>query len=228
MDYDSLLELARTRRSTRKLKPDPVPDEYVEKMLEVARWAPSGGNSQPWQFVVVRKAELRKKIFEIIAENHDTMAKLELTRDEDIRFNFRPLDFSNAPVFIIQLGDPRLKDCYPLAVRLAYGNKTFDSSQANAFLYLMLAAKSLGLAAHWVSATSDPYPQALIKQLLGVPSDLEIYDMMVLGYPDMVPPPRTVRPKNDIVHYDSYDKSKYSTDQQIREYIIKIRKGAPI
>lgn len=91
MDYDSLLELAKTRRSVRKIKPDPLPDEYVEKIIEVARWAPSGGNSQPWQFIVVKKDELRKKIFEIIMENQDTMTKVELTRDEDIRFNFRPL-----------------------------------------------------------------------------------------------------------------------------------------
>jgi nitroreductase len=228
MDYDSLLELAKTRRSVRKIKPDLVPDEYVEKIIEVARWAPSGGNSQPWQFIVVRKDELRKRIFEIIVENQDTMMKIELTRDEDIRFNFRPLGFVNAPVFIIQLGDHRLKDCYPLSVRLTHGDKTFDSSQASAFLYMMLAAKSLGLAAQWVSASSDAYPQALIKKLLGVPSELEIYDMMVLGYPDMTPPPRLVRSKQDIVHYDGYDRSKYSTDQQTRGYIIKIRQGVPI
>jgi len=228
MDYDSLLELAKTRRSTRKIKPDPVPDEYVEKIIEVARWAPSGGNSQPWQFIVVKKDELRKKIFEIIMENQGTMMKIELTRDEDIRFNFRPLGFGNAPVFIIQLGDPRFQDCYPLWVRLTHGDRIFESSQSNAFLYMMLAAKSLGLAAQWVSASSDPYPQTLIKKLLGVPGELEIYDMMALGYADMTPPPRQVRQKKDIVHYDGYDRSKYCTDQQIREYIIKIRQGAPI
>lgn len=228
MDYDDVLELAKTRRSVRKIKPDPLSDEYVDKIIEVARWAPSGGNSQPWQFIVVKKDELRKRIFDIIKENQDTMMKIELTRDEDIRFNFRPLGFGNAPVFIIQLGDPRLKDCYPLSVRLTHGDKTFESSQANVFLYMMLAAKSLGLAAQWVSAVCDPYPQAFIKKLLGVPSELEIYDMMAVGYPDMTPPPRLVRSMKEIVHYDIYDRSKYSTDQQIREYIIKIRQGAPI
>jgi nitroreductase len=228
MDYNGLLELFKKRQSIRKFKPDPVPDEYVDKIIEAARWAPSGANSQPWQFIVIKKDELKKRISEIIEENQDTVVKIELTRDEDIRFNFRPLGFGSAPVFIIQVGDPRLKECYPLETGLTHGDRTLESSQASAFLYMMLAATSLGLAAQWVSASSATYPQALIKKLLGVPRELVIYDMMALGYPDMTPPPRLVRSKKDIVHYDGYDKSKYATDQQIREYIIKIRKGAPI
>jgi hypothetical protein len=177
---------------------------------------------------VIKKDELRKRISEIIEENGGTVMKIELTRDEDIRFNFRPPGFGSAPVFIIQLGGPRLKECYPLEVSLTHGDKTLESSQASAFLYMMLVATSLGLATQWVSASSAPYPQAIIKKLLGVPGELEIYDMMALGYPDMTPPPRLVRSKTDIVHYDGYDRSKYATDQQIREYIIKIRQGAPI
>ena len=68
MDYDGLLELFKKRRSIRKFKPDPVPDEYVDKIIEAARWAPSGANSQPWQFIVIKKDELRKRIFEIHKE----------------------------------------------------------------------------------------------------------------------------------------------------------------
>ncbi len=69
MDYDSLLELVKKRRSIRRFKPDPIPDEYVEKIIDVARWAPSGFNMQPWEFVVIRKAELRKKIVELVEED---------------------------------------------------------------------------------------------------------------------------------------------------------------
>ena len=62
MDYHGLLELAKKRRSIRRFKSDPIPDEDVEKIIEVARLAPSGFNSQPWDFVVVKKDKLRKKI----------------------------------------------------------------------------------------------------------------------------------------------------------------------
>jgi len=46
MDYDSLLELVKNRRSIRKFRTDPVPDEHVDKIIEVARQAPSGYNTQ--------------------------------------------------------------------------------------------------------------------------------------------------------------------------------------
>ena len=57
-----LLEAIRTRRAIRKFKPDPVPPELIEKMLESARWAPSSVNSQPWEFIVVTDPEIKKKI----------------------------------------------------------------------------------------------------------------------------------------------------------------------
>ena len=44
MDYESFLELVKKRRSIRRFKPDPVPNEYVGKIIEAARWAPSGFN----------------------------------------------------------------------------------------------------------------------------------------------------------------------------------------
>ena len=50
--------------------------------------------------------------------------------------------------------------------------------------------------------------QSLVKQLLGVPREIEFYDMMALGYPDMEPKPRIVRVREDMVHYDGYDQGK--------------------
>ena len=68
VDYDSLLVLVKKRRSIRRFNPDPIPDEYISKIIEVARWAPSGFNMQPWEFVVVKKPELREKIVGYIKE----------------------------------------------------------------------------------------------------------------------------------------------------------------
>ena len=47
MNIDELIGLLKLRRSIRKFKPDPIPDAYIEKMIEAARWAPSGANAQP-------------------------------------------------------------------------------------------------------------------------------------------------------------------------------------
>ena len=53
--YECLLEVVKKRRSVRQFKTDPIPDEYIDKIIEVARWAPSGFHTQPWEFVVVKK-----------------------------------------------------------------------------------------------------------------------------------------------------------------------------
>jgi len=94
---------------------------------------------------------------------------------------------------------------------------------AGAFGYMNLAATSLGLGAQWVSAVASPYVQTLIKILLHIPKELEIYHMMAVGYPDMVPPPKFVRARDELVHYDYYDKARLRTERQIAEFIATCR-----
>lgn len=88
MNYDSLLELFKNRRSTRKFKPEPLPDEYIEKIIEAARWAPSAANSQPWEFIVVKKPELRTRIIELLEEVNQSVKKVEAVRQPELRFKW--------------------------------------------------------------------------------------------------------------------------------------------
>src|SRR5436309_14567711 len=57
-----LFEALRTTRTVRRLRPDPVPDELLRKVLTAATWAPSGGNRQPWRFLVVRDPERKRQL----------------------------------------------------------------------------------------------------------------------------------------------------------------------
>jgi len=59
---EELLNFLISRRSIRKFRPDPVPDELILKILDVARYAPSARNSQPWVFIVVKDPEIKKKL----------------------------------------------------------------------------------------------------------------------------------------------------------------------
>ena len=222
MDYDSLLELVKKRRSIRKFKPEPIPDEYVDRIIEVARWSPSGANSQPWEFIVIKKPELRHRIIELVNEHNNLMHKMELAREPELRFKWAPAGWVRAPVFIILCGDTRTKEAYPLNTVLQQGSSIFNSSLAGAFLYMTLAATTLGLGAQWVSAIASPYVQSFTKDLLGIPKELEIYDMLAIGYPDTEPRPRLVRAKEGMVHYDRYDKTKYRTEQEIKEFIASL------
>ncbi|MGQ9479659.1 MAG: nitroreductase family protein [Thermoproteota archaeon] len=61
----NVIEAIRTRRSIRKYKDTPVEEEKIIQCLDAARWAPSANNSQPWEFIVVRDPESRKKLAEI-------------------------------------------------------------------------------------------------------------------------------------------------------------------
>jgi len=60
-----VLEAIRGRRSIRQYRPEGVPGQKLNQVLEAGRWAPSAGNRQPWRFIVVRDGELRRRLADI-------------------------------------------------------------------------------------------------------------------------------------------------------------------
>jgi 5,6-dimethylbenzimidazole synthase len=230
MAYEDFLALVKKRRSIRSFKTDPVPDEYVSKIIEAARYAPSGANSQPWEFIVVKDQAIKDRIVSIIGEQGEYSRRVELTREKDLRFSAligpaREPGYKNAPVYIILCGDPRTKEAYPLLTTLTRGDSHFTSSLASAFLYMALAATTLGLGTQWVSATGNPFVKPLLKELLEIPQKLDIYDMLVVGYPAAQPKERFVRDRAEMVHYGRYNKDKYRSDEEIRDFIVRLRRG---
>jgi nitroreductase len=230
MDYNALLELVKNTRSIRRFKPDPVPEEYIHKIIEVGRWAPSGFNQQPWEFVVVRKPELRKKIAEFTGLYWSQSREMEATRESwqgvwDPEPVGGEADYSTAPVYIIVFGDTRTIEGLPMGVRFDQRRQAtiFVSSLANAFLYMHMAASALELASQWVSAVSIPYAHCMIKDLLGIRKELEIYDMLAVGYPAVQPRPKLMRDKDEMVHFDYCGPEAFRTDEEVREYIRKSR-----
>lgn len=233
MKYNSLLELVKSRRSTRRFKADPVPDEYIEKIVEVARWAPSGFNLQPWEFVVIKDSKLKENIVEYCRTSMANAFKMEaarepwqgITKPPQPSENLPGGDYSTAPVFILLLGDTRTNMGLPMYRRYDPKLKedAFKSGLAGAFLYMHLAATSLGLGSQWVSAVTTPYAQCMIKNLLGIPEELEIYDMLALGYPATAPRPRLVRDLSEMLHYDYCGHQAFRDSETIKEFIRKIR-----
>jgi nitroreductase len=232
MDYDSLLKLVKNRRSIRRFKPDPVPGEMIEKIIEVARWAPSGFNMQPWEFVVVQKPELRKKVVEIVDEYWREAKPMETARESWQGRLWKlsgvvdsGMDYTTAPVYIILLGDTRTQDGLPMALRYdpTRLNMVFNAGLASAFLYMHLAAATLGLASQWVSAIATSYAHCMIKPLLGIPKELVPYDMMALGYPAMKPSDKFLRDPEKMVHYDDCGVEDFRTDEEVKDYVKKAR-----
>lgn len=233
INYENFLELAKTRRSIRKFKPDPVADSNIDKILEAARWAPSGFNMQPWEFVVVKDQQLKNQILEVVLQGQSRMFQMEAAREAWQGQGPMPKHkdspstpgFANAPVFILLLGDIRTRAGLPMIHRYndASWNKTFHSSLANTFLYMHLAVTTLGLASQWVSEVYQPLSQCLIKQLLGIPEPMMIYEMMALGYPDMEPLPKMIKGLEEITHKDFCGEDDFKTDEEVKQFIFNIR-----
>ncbi len=207
--YDYLLGLVKKRRTIRQFKPDPVLDGYVEKIIEVARWAPSGFHTQPWEFVVVKKKEVKDAIvaaLEQYAPPITNPARIPTRRS-----------FRDAPVFILLLAEWRAKVGLPghPEEKNARVTALYNSSLASAFLYMHLAAASLGLASQWYTAASSPDAERTIKAIVGIPEPLAIYDMMVLGYAASTPNPKEVRALDEIIHYDNCGPQDFRTDEEV-------------
>lgn len=232
MNYEELLALVMARRSIRRFKTDPVPDALIAKIIEVARWAPSGFNMQPWEFIIVKNETLRKKIVEAVSVYYEQSVQMEKAREswQGRHWKLSGMkdtkgDFSQAPVFIVLFGDTRTKAGLPMGVRYEPHRREiiYTSGLANAFLYMNLAATTLGLASQWISAVQTAYAHTTIKKLIGVPSELEIYDMMALGYPDIAPNEKFMRNFEEMVHQDNCGEGDFRTDEQVRAFVKKAR-----
>jgi nitroreductase len=213
-DYDRLLSLVKQRRTVRRFKPDPVPEGCIEKIIEVARWSPSGFHTQPWEFVVVKKKEVKEAIVSALNKYAPPITKAE---SEEQELHVARSSFRDAPVFIIALTDWRAKaglPGHPTEINPMVSS-VYCSSMASAFIYMHLAAASLGLASQWYSAASRPESEREIRGIIGFPDALSIYDMMVLGYPAASPGPKELRDLAGMIHYDNCGPQDFRTDEQV-------------
>ena len=74
MEEIGLYDAMQTLRAVRRLRPDPVPDALIHRVLEAASWAPTGGNVQPWRAVVVRDAERKQRLGALYSDGWDAYA----------------------------------------------------------------------------------------------------------------------------------------------------------
>lgn len=107
------------------------------------------------------------------------------------------------------------------------GDSIFESSLSNAFMYMWLAAHSLGLAAQPVSAVKYPKVQGLVKHLLNLPDFIYIYDLFLVGYSAMEggPSAKLMRRLDEMVHHERAADDEFMSDEELRKQITKLRAG---
>lgn len=230
MNYEEFSQFVKDRRSLRRYGPGEVPEEVIRKLLDVARYAPSGANTQPWEFIVIRSKDTIRKLAEFFKASHHIAFLLEQAREEELRHpgyrgEAKDPPWLQAAVLVVVLGDFRVARAYPLS---ASAPKNFYTSLANCVLLMHLTARTLGLTSQYITASSAPYMEAQMKRLLHIPAELSIYETLAFGYPPSgvaEPRARFVKELEDLVHHESFDPARARSDEQVREYILRIFSG---
>jgi len=194
-----------------------VSDEYLHQMIEAARWAPSGGNGQPWHFVIVRDEADRAWNAELFEKQQEHKKEMERAVRGQVRMT--GAGFRRAPVHILVLGDPRVNESYPVRTMLEKSARHFYSGLANATLQLMLAATCLGLAVQYVSDAGSPYMGTLLKVHYGIPDPLEVYELVPVGWPSVAPEPTPRRSPESMIHVGRFDLKKFLSDQEMHDFL---------
>ncbi|MEM3622857.1 MAG: nitroreductase family protein [Candidatus Bathyarchaeia archaeon] len=177
-----VLEAIKGRRSIRAFKSQDVPAEIVEKLIEAAHWAPSAGNIQPWEFIVVRKPEIKRQLAE---------AALNQTFIEE------------APVVIVVCAnETRSSQGYGMRGKTLYCLQDTAAAIQN----IHLTAYSLGLGTCWVGAFKEEEARRVLK----IPQGIRPVAIIPVGYPNESPQPRSRRPINQIVHYETWRSGSYN------------------
>ena len=203
-------EVVHTQRSIRKFKPDPVPDEALWKMIDTAIRAPSGGNTQPWSFLILRDEAKKKALADAVAGNLGDLNKAleeaeKLPTESQRRMRrasvtFRS-DVASAPVIII-----------PCLVNPTSPSKDNTSIWAGSSIYgavqnMMLAARAQGLGT--VLTTFNIVLEDLIRKEYGLPDDARPVAVIPVGYPDGHGfGPTTRKPVEDVTFWDGWGNTK--------------------
>lgn len=171
-----LFEAIDLRRSVRAYKRDDVSDEDVRKLIDAARRAPSAGNIQPWEFVVVRNIDIKRRL--AAAALHQSFIE-------------------EAPVVIVVCADQRRSSW-------GYGGRGANlyclQDTAAATENMLLAVCAMGLGACWVGA----FHENEVRSILRVPDGVRPVAIVTVGYPAERPQPRSRRSLGHIIHCEMF------------------------
>lgn len=194
-----LLELMKGRRSVRRLRPDPVPRELIERILEAARWAPSPHGTQPWRFVVVTKPERKAHLADAMAEAWLHNLAMDGQSEEVIakRLAGSRRRLTEAPVLILLCLYLADLDRYPDPERQAAETTMAIQSLGAAAQNMLLMTYQLGLDAGWMCAPL--FCPDVAREALGLPDTLIPHALFPVGYAAADPKRRPRRPLSELI-----------------------------
>jgi len=170
-----VLEAIKSVKSVSKYKPDPVPEQKVQTVVNAARLAISADNLQPWKFIVVSDEDRKRKL-------------LGMTTDGK--------KLPDAPLMVVACA--RLDEA--VAMVGGYMN-SYPVDVGMAVAHLTVAATSEGLGTSWVFS----FNEEKVKALLGIPVDAHVVGLTALGFPEAFEPPAGRKHLSEILAYNAYE-----------------------
>ncbi|MFN2377761.1 MAG: nitroreductase family protein [Candidatus Binatia bacterium] len=204
MDF---LETVRTTHTCRHYRPDPVPAEVLRRVLDAARFAPTGGNRQGVRFLLVQDAAKRRALRDLylplweqyasraVAKPGAPLPKLLQNADHMARH------LEEVPVHVVvcaQVADLMATDRHLERISVVAGASIYPSVQN-----LLLAARNEGLGTALTTLLCAVEPK--VKELLGIPDGVATAALVALGYPEKgFPKSLPRRPVEEIAFGDTY------------------------
>jgi len=188
-----VMQAIKGRRSIRKYRAEPVPEEALQTVLEAARWAPSWANTQCWRLIVVRDKETKSKLAE-------TLKGVRPGRGNPATEAVR-----NAPVVIAACAERGISGFYkdesgqslPATDK---GDWWLMFDMALAMQNMSLAAYALGLG----TIHTGSLDAVEVARILDVPENVIVVELMPLGWPDEEPAARPRKEINEFVFFEKY------------------------
>jgi len=170
-----VLEAIRSRRSARAFLDKDVSNEDVATLIDSARWAPSAGNIQPWELIIVKKEHVKRQLVDAAQQSFIIEAPV---------------------VIVVCANESRSSQGYGVRGKTLY----CIQDTAAAIQNIHLTAFSLGLGTCWVGA----FREEDVARVLKLPRGIRPVAIIPVGYPAESPRPRRRRPVNQIIHYETF------------------------
>jgi nitroreductase len=211
VDDPGLFATIYSLRAIRRLKPDPIPDDILKKIVDAGIHAPSGGNRQDWGFIVVRDPEV--KLF-IRDRYRDTQQKFQAGRPplselppERQRAMKASMYLWNhmheAPVLLLACAVKEYPS-FAQAKNERASTATVHGSIYPAVQNILLACRAFGIGA--TLTTTHCFFEEELKQKVGVPENVEISALLPLGYPKGKLGKTTRKPVEEVLYWDKWGK----------------------
>ena len=181
---EDVFETIQTTRAMRRLKPDPVPDELIRKILQAGVCAANGGNTQRWRFLVIKDPTIKKRVQvfykrafdEVVGPRYLSSAPPPgVTRERYTRqhaaVEYLTDHFHEAPVWIVACLDEGT----------ATPTRSSGASIYPAVQNMLLAARALGLGS--TLTTRHLLHEKEAEAALGLPPGVHSYAILPIGYP---------------------------------------------